>query len=60
MKSFTSLLKMAVWDRTATSLARPVVFHMCVKSRGVHRADPFSDPPRMANPPARGARGPLP
>ncbi len=26
MKSFTSLLKMAVWDRTATSLARPVVF----------------------------------
>ncbi len=26
MKSFTCLLKMAVWDRTATSLARAVVF----------------------------------
>ncbi len=26
MKSFTSLLKMAIWDRTATSLARPLVF----------------------------------
>ncbi len=26
MKSFTSRLKLAVWDRTATSLARRVVF----------------------------------